>query len=76
MTEKILLAQVILLSCIILFQHVLFLTQIHRLVDKLMSRNYLEYRSAQEPLAKRMEVNLPQETPDDLRPLQEFSLGP
>lgn len=34
---------------LVIFQQIYFLYQIHKLVDKIMSRSFLEYRAAQAP---------------------------
>lgn len=49
-----------------------FLSNIQKLIDKVMSRSYTEYIKAGEPPAPRFQFN--QDAPEDLRSLQEFKI--
>lgn len=60
------------LAGLVVFQQVYFLRQIQKLVDKLMSRSFTEYQTAQKPREK--PVRIDDGVPDDLRILQEFTL--
>lgn len=62
------------LIAIIIFQQCFYLKQIQKLVDKLMSRSYMEYQQTNQPVVTR---EVPQETPplpEDLRTLQPFTV--
>lgn len=63
----------VLLTSTIAFQQVFFLRQIQKLVDKLMSRSYTEYKTAEKPDAP-LHVVASDETPEDMRSLQEFTI--
>lgn len=66
--------EIILVSALVIFaivQQLFFMNQIQKLVDKVMSRSYTEYIRADAPKTK---VQVEQEPPEDLRPLQEFSM--
>lgn len=58
---------------LIVAQQIFYLRQIQKLIDKLMSRSYVEYEKANagpQPPRVRLDDNVP----EDLRPLQDFSL--
>ena len=56
---------------LLVFQQVYFMRQVQKLLDKLMSRSYTEYKAAEKP-TQRVKV---QESifPEDMGPLSEFN---
>lgn len=59
------------LVLVIAVQQWFYMRQVQKLVDKLMSRSYTEYITAQKPPLR---VEVPTEAPEDLRSLSEFSI--
>lgn len=64
---------VLVLVGLLVHQQIFFTKQIQRLVDKLMSRSFVEYQKAQEPPVPKLVPD--PEVPDDLRSLQGFSIN-
>ena len=63
---------VIIVLCVLLAaQQYFLLSQIQNLVDKVMSRSYTEYVAAKAPPIR---VKVEDESPEDLRILQEFNI--
>lgn len=60
------------LLILIAAQQFFYMRQIQLLVDKVMAKSYTEYVAAKKPAPPK--VILPQEVPEDLRSLQEFSI--
>lgn len=54
------------------YQQWFYTRQIQKLVDKLMSRSYHEYKNATAPPVVRLPPEA--EPPEDLRPLQDFQM--
>jgi hypothetical protein len=54
------------------FQQVFFFRQIHKLVDKLMSRSYTEYTSASAPKSETIRVKIPVDPVEDLGAMGEY----
>lgn len=72
---KILSGMAVVLTVIIVVQHFFYMREINRLIDKLMSRDFSEYKRAVEPsipTGTRPEAN--HDVPEDLRVLQNFQL--
>jgi hypothetical protein len=63
------------LVAVIIFQHIFYSWQIHKLVNKLMSRNYFEYEQSLKPQDVRIKLPTENEVPEDLRVLQGFELS-
>ncbi len=63
---------IITLSSLLVFQQVYFMRQVQKLLDKLMSRSYTEYKLADKPIPSRgiAKENVMLE---DMGPLTEFS---
>jgi hypothetical protein len=58
---------------LLVYQQVYYSRQIHKLIDKLMSRNYHEYKQAERP-PEPFKVKLaPEETPEDMGALMDFN---
>ena len=59
---------------LIVFQQIYFMRQIQKLVDKLMSKSFAEYKQAEKPaiVKKRQENLLPEYMKEDMGPLSEF----
>jgi hypothetical protein len=72
MTEIVLSAVILLLVGIVVYQQFFFTRQNQQLVDKLMSRSFNEYQTAKNPPPPRVQIS--NEIPEDLRPLQEFTV--
>ena len=66
-------AIIIAMICIVALQQFFFMHEIHKLVDKVMSRSYTEYVQAKTPI-ERPQIRLDTEPADDLRTLQEFTI--
>lgn len=62
-------AVIIILAVTIAFQQVFWSRQVHKLVDKLMSRSYAEYVQATKPLPAVNRIQTPEER-EDLGALQ------
>lgn len=62
---------VITLVGLLVFQQVYFMRQVQKLLDKLMSRSYTEYKSAEKPVQRTIKQELV--IPEDMGPLTEFS---
>lgn len=61
------------LAIALIWQQIFLMRQLQLLVNKVMSGDYHSYMRTEAP-AQRERVNLPQDPPEDLRPLQEFQL--
>lgn len=72
MIELILGGTIFLLAGIVVYQQIFFTRQNQQLVDKLMSRSFQEYQTAKNPPPPRVQIS--NEIPEDLRPLQEFKI--
>jgi len=59
-----------LLMGIIVYQQWFFMRQVQELVNKLMSRSFMEYKNTVEPPPPRVKID--DSVPEDLRALQEF----
>lgn len=61
---------------VIIALHFFYSRQIHKLLDKLMSRDYRDYHSVSAAPKKDngIKVQLPNEVPEDLRSLQGFQI--
>jgi hypothetical protein len=57
---------------VVVFQQIFFLRQIHKLVDKLMSRSFTEYTQAEKPREK-PKFLLPTEAAEDLNIIPNLS---
>lgn len=65
----------IVLAGLLVFQQVYWTIQVHRLVNKLMSRDFAEYKQVMEfNKNKEIKVKIPMDEPEDLRVLQEFQM--
>ncbi len=63
---------VITLVGLLVFQQVYFMRQVQKLLDKLMSRSYTEYKAAEKPVSRpAKQIYSPAE---DMGPLQDFSI--
>lgn len=65
---------IVLTGCVVT-QQIFFMRQVQKLIDKLMSRNYGDYKISEsyKTEEKKPEFKVEQE-PDDLRALQEFQI--
>jgi hypothetical protein len=61
------------LLVLVMFQQVYWTWHCHKLVNKLMSRDFYEYKQALKVSNKQdIKIQTPIDLPEDLRPLQEF----
>ena len=71
---KYLLVLVVVQSVIIFALHFFYNWQVHKLLDKLMSRDYRDYHTTIAPPKKEPKVPVMPEVPEDLRVLQGFQI--
>ena len=71
---KILLFLVVLQAACIVAQHIFYSREIHALLNKLMSRDYAEYKRANDPFVPPAKEQLPPPIPEDLSILNNFQL--
>lgn len=71
---KILLFLVVLQAACIVAQHIFYSREIHALLNKLMSRDYAEYKRANDPIAAPPRAEAMPPIPEDLSILNNFQL--
>jgi len=65
-------ALLIVLLLVVVGQQIFFMHQTNKMVNKIMSRNYGEYKTAEEFKVQETRPRIPLEPREDLRPLDEL----
>lgn len=71
---KVLLGVIVVQTVIIVAQHVFYSREIHALLNKLMSRDYAEYKRANDPIVAPPRAEAMPPIPEDLSILNNFQL--
>lgn len=61
------------LLCFVVSQQIFFMRHIQKLVDKVMSKDFQHYQSAQKK-DERVKVQVSEEAPEDMRVMHEFRM--